>query len=353
MERFETITKAEQATNHLRRQMLTGVLKSGERIPPERTLAKEYGLSRVTINKITTSLVQEGLLERKGPLGTFVVGLNGRNSTFQIGFLMQTSNPHEVNPIYEAVLRAFVRASHTSQARVVFGMMGSWGMTLPQGFDPQSLDALVLAGSPPPGQLEPFIQARKPMLWVDEVVGADERNLVGTDNFEAGRIATEHLLARGRRKIIAFAYPVGSYTGFELRIDGYRHAHAARGIELDERRIIRGYFSRVEHVIDILRNAERDGIVYDAVFGLADVIGIWNLSALTRMGKRVPEDVAVISIDGLPTGEWAHPQLTSVAQPVDAIGEQALARVMGMLKLGHQNEGPTRIAPKLIVREST
>lgn len=353
MDRFETITKAEQATNHLRRQMLTGVLKSGEKLAPERTLAKEYGLSRVTINKITTSLVQEGLLERRGPLGTFVVGLNGRNSTYQIGFLMQTSNPHEVNPISEAVLRAFVRASHSSNARVVFGMMGSWGTTLPQGFNPESLDALVLAGSAPEAQLEPFVKARKPMVWVDEVDGADVRNTVATDHFEAGRLAAEHLLLRGRRNIVVLGYPLGSYRGFELRLEGYRHEHAARGVAIDERRMLRPYYSRVEHVMEILRQLERDGIGFDAVFGLSDVIGIWTLAALTRLNRRIPDDVAVISVDGLPTGEWAHPQLTSVAQPVDAIGEAAFARVMSMLTLGRMNEGPMRIAPKIIDREST
>ena len=353
MERFETITKASQATNHFRRQVLTGVLKVGEKIPPERTLSKEYGLSRVTINKITSSLVQEGLLERRGPLGTFVVGLNGKSSTYQIGFLMQTSNPHEVNPVYESVLRAFVRASHSSQARVVFGMMGNWGTSLPHGFDPESLDALVLAGQAPQEQIAPFKDARKPLLWVDEVEGADSRNIVSTDHFEAGRLATEHLLSRGRRNIVVMGYPAGSYRGFELRLDGYRHAHAVHGLAIDERRILRPYYSRVEHVVDILHQLKRDGITYDAIFGLSDVLGIWSLNALTRVNKRIPEDVSVISVDGLPSGEWTHPQLTSVAQPVDELGQTALSRVMAMLKLGHANEGLLRIAPKLIVREST
>src|SRR5690242_13202652 len=165
MRRFETITKAEQAANHLRRQVLTGVLAPGQRLPSERALCKEYALSRVTVNKITSALVQDGLLERRGPQGTFVVGINGRAATVQIGFLMQTSNPHEVNPVSESVLRAFVRASHSKQTRVIFGMMGEWGKTLPPGFDPASLDALVLAGSAPQDQIAPFIDARKPVLW--------------------------------------------------------------------------------------------------------------------------------------------------------------------------------------------
>ena len=353
MRRFETITKAEQAANHLRRQVLTGVLAAGQRIPSERTLCKEYALSRVTINKITSTLVQDGLLERRGPNGTFVVGINGKPATLQIGFLMQTTSPHEVNPVYEAILRAFVRASHDRQVRVNFGMMGRWGQTLPNGFDPSGLDALVLAGSAPAEQIAPFIDAQKPVLWIDEDDRADVRNLLCTDNFEAGRLAAEHLLSRGRRNIVTMGYPLGSYRGFELRLEGFRHAHAAHGVAIDERRILRPYYSRVEHVMELLRQLTRDGIEYDAVFGMADVIGIWNVTALDRMDIRVPKDVAVIAVDGLPSGEWTNPSMTTVAQPVDQLGEMAFARVMNMLESGRLNEGPQRIAPKLIVREST
>jgi DNA-binding LacI/PurR family transcriptional regulator len=353
MRRFETITKVEQAANHLRRQVLTGVLAPGQRVPSERTLCKEYALSRVTINKITSTLVQDGLLERRGPHGTFVVGINGKAATLQIGFLMQTSNPHEVNPVYESVLRAFVRASHSKQARVIFGMMGTWGKTLPPGFDPSSLDALILAGHTPEEQIAPFVDARKPVLWVDEVYNADVRALISTDHFEAGRLAADHLLSRGRRAIVAMGYPVGSYRGFEMRLEGFRQAHATHGVAIDERRILRPYYSRVEHVVEILRQLERDGIAYDAVFGMSDVIGIWNINALARMGKRVPEDVAVISVDGLPSGEWTQPRLTTIAQPVDEIGELALARILAMLQSGKLHDQPQRIAPKLLVKEST
>lgn len=353
MRRFETITKSEQAANHLRRQVLTGVLVPGQRIPSERTLCKEYALSRVTINKITSTLVQDGLLERRGPSGTFVVGINGKPATLQIGFLMRTNNPHEVNPIYESVLRALVRASHTRHSRVVFGMLGTWGETLPPGFNPTSLDALVLAGDAPAEQVAAFTEARKPVVWVDEVDSADVRSLICTDNLEAGRMAADHLLARGRRAIVAMGYPVGSYRGFELRLEGFRQAHAAHGVRVDERRILRPFYSRVEHVVEILRQLERDGISFDAVFGLCDLIGIWNINALSRLGKRVPEDVAVISVDGMPSGECTHPRLTSIAQPVDEIGEMALARVLAMVESGQKFDAPCRMAPKLLVREST
>ena len=352
MQRFETITKVEQAANHLRRQVLTGVLKPGQRIPSERSLCQEYALSRVTVNKITSALVQDGLLERRGPQGTFVVGLNGKAATVQIGFLMQTANPHEVNPIYESVLRAFVRASHSSHARVVFGMTGAWGKTLPRGFDPAGLDGLVVAGSTAEEHIAAFTQAKKPMLWVDEVDNADVRCLITTDHVEAGRLAAEQLLANGRRAIVAMGYPLGSYRGFEMRLEGFHQAHAAHGVKVDERRILRPYYSRVEHVVEILRQLERDGIAYDAIFGLSDVIGMWNINALARLGKRVPEDVAVISVDGLPAGEYTHPRLTTIAQPVDAVGELAFARMMKMLETGQLHDAPQRIAPRVLLRES-
>ena len=349
---FEAVTKAEQALNHLRRRILTGALPPGGKIPAERELAREWRLSRVTISKITQGLVQEGLLERRGPKGTFVVGLNGRAATIHIGFLMHTTGPQEVNPIYEAELRAFVRASHAKPVRVAFGMMGPWGETLPRSFDAASLDALVLAGAFPAEKIEPFLARRKPVVWVDEDEGTDPRALVTTDHFEAGRLATAHLLSRGRRAIVALGYPAGSYWGFERRLEGYRRAHADAGVPVDERRILRPYYSKAEHVVEILRQLERAGVTFDAVFGLCDLLGIWSIDALTRVGKRVPGDVAVISVDGLPMGEWTRPRLTTVAQPVDEVGERAFAKSLRMIETGAPGDGPERIKPSLVPRES-
>src|SRR5262249_45851427 len=158
---------------------------------------------------------------------------------------------------------------------------------------PAGLDALVLGGSIPQELIAPFIAAKKPVLWVDEVYDADIRCVVGMDHFEAGRLAADHLLSRGKRAIVAMGYPVGSYKGFELRLEGYRRAHADHGVPIDERRILRPYYSRVEHVIEILRQLKSDGVPYDAVFGLSDAVGMWNVSALGRMGVRVPQEVAV------------------------------------------------------------
>jgi DNA-binding LacI/PurR family transcriptional regulator len=352
MQRFETITKASQALNHLRRRILTRDFSGGQKIPPERILAREYALSRATINKITSFLVQEGLLERRGPHGTFVVGRDGGPATAQIGFLMQTMTPQEVNPIYEAVFRSFVRASHSEPVRTVFGMMGSWGATLPRGFHVGGLDALVLAGRFAVDRIMPFVARKVPILWVDQVEDADPLNLVTTDHVEAGRLAAERLLAQGRRAIVVLSYPIGCYNGFELRLEGFRKAHASAGVSIDERRILRPYYSKPEHVVELLRKLSADGVAYDAVFGMSDSLAIWGMDALARLGSKVPEEVSVIGVDGLPAGEWTRPRLTTVAQPAEVIGERAFARILGMVTGTGVAQGAERIAPRLIVRES-
>lgn len=353
MQRFETITKAEQALNHMRRRILTGELPGGSQVPPERTLCREYALSRVTINKITSSLVQEGLLERRGPRGTYVVGQNGRGATLKIGFLMQTMQPQEVNPVLEAIFRAFVQASHAHPVLVSFGMAGRWGEHLPASFTATELDALVVAGSAHPELINSFRQRNRPLLFVDETDAADPEHCVTTDQTEAGRLGAKHLLECGRRRIVAFTYPEGGYRGFELRLEGFRRAHAEAGVEPDERRILRPWFSRAEHIVEILRQLEQNAGGFDAFYGFADLTALWGLDALLRMGKRVPEEVAVLGIDGLPLGEWSRPALSSVAQPVERLGTRAFERIHRWLQSGCDEAGLERLAPVLLLRSST
>ncbi|MCZ7648214.1 MAG: substrate-binding domain-containing protein [Planctomycetota bacterium] len=201
--------------------------------------------------------------------------------------------------------------------------------------------------------LESFAQRNRPVLFVDETEFSDPEHLVTTDQFEAGRLATTHLLAQGRRAVLALSFTPGSYRGFELRLDGYRRAHAEAGVPVEERRIQQAWMSCPEHVLDLLRSLQGEGVACDGFFGLADVVALWGMEALQRLNRRVPEDVPVIGIDGLSLGEWSRPQLTSIAQPTQEIGRRAFERVLTWLQTGRDAGGTERLAPALRRRASS
>ncbi|MFC7878506.1 LacI family DNA-binding transcriptional regulator [Isoptericola sp. NPDC057391] len=180
---------------------------------------------------------------------------------------------------------------------------------------------------------------------------------VSIDNVRAAREVTEHLLSTGRRRL-AFvgAEPVEDRTG-ALRLQGYREAHAAQGLEPDPRWILPvPQFSRPAGVAAMEAVLPR----VDQVDGLVcanDELALGVLYALRLNGVRVPEDVAVTGWDNTEDGRYANPSLTTVAPDLQAIAETAVDRVIAQVEHG-PGDAPERdvdvvVPHRLLVRESS
>lgn len=89
-----------------------------------------------------------------------------------------------------------------------------------------------------------------------------------------------------------------------------------------------------------------------AVFASSDEMAFGVLRALHEAGKRVPEDVSVVSIDGIPLSAYASPALTTVKQPFEELGRAAALRLIAMLEGSPVDDLPP-VEPTLIVRSST
>ena len=86
----------------------------------------------------------------------------------------------------------------------------------------------------------------------------------------------------------------------------------------------------------------------DAVFVASDVMAAGALQALRRTGRRVPQDVAVVGFDDSPIASHTTPSLTTVRQPVEAVGELAVELLLSTV------DGENPVLPtELVVRAST
>ena len=171
---------------------------------------------------------------------------------------------------------------------------------------------------------------------------------VGSDNVAGGRIATEHLLQLGRRRILF----LGDVALPEVarRHEGYRAALQARGIasagelQLDvpfmadlARPIIEARFDQAQN--------------FDALFACSDLLAMTAINALRVRGVRVPEDVSVVGYDDVELARHLHPALTTIRQSIDQAGT---AMVGMLLDLTEGRKGvPVQLPTELVVREST
>jgi DNA-binding LacI/PurR family transcriptional regulator len=176
----------------------------------------------------------------------------------------------------------------------------------------------------------------------------DQRYLtVGGDNVEGGRVATAHLLDRGRRRI-AF---IGDTALPEVahRYRGYRAALAAAGLPLDEALVWQASFLPASGREFVERALAAD-VSFDAIFACSDVLAMAAIAVLRAQGRRVPEDVAVVGYDDVAFASLFQPQLTTVRQPLEE-GGRALVETL-LAQLEGRPAGSRVLPTELVIRES-
>ncbi|MCW5299771.1 transcriptional regulator CytR [Herbaspirillum lusitanum] len=145
---------------------------------------------------------------------------------------------------------------------------------------------------------------------------------VGIDNRRAAADAVGHLLSRGHRRI-GLINSDERYSYARQRQLGYMDALA--GADLDARpqwrRTVQSLDYEAGAAAALEMMAQPDAPT--AIFAVSDTLAIGVLSGLRQLGKRVPEDVAVIGFDDIAVAAQIDPGLSTVAQPMRALGETA------------------------------
>ncbi|SLK04998.1 LacI family DNA-binding transcriptional regulator [Novosphingobium mathurense] len=168
--------------------------------------------------------------------------------------------------------------------------------------------------------------------------------VVGTDNALGGRMAAEHLIARGARSL-AF---LGVTTGIEIRAR-YEAAKAvaeAAGIPLVHLPIDLAAATMGPQLEAALPDCKADGL-----FAASDLIAMSALRVLHQIGRKVPDDVQIVGFDDLLLASQTMPPLTTIRQEI-GLGAKALVDKLKARISGEDTDHLVN-APQLIVREST
>lgn len=147
---------------------------------------------------------------------------------------------------------------------------------------------------------------------------------VGIDNRRAAADAVGHLISRGHRRI-GLINSDERYSYARQRQLGYMDALAGAGLEARPqwRRTVQSLDYEAGAAAALEMFAQPQTNAPTAIFAVSDTLAIGVLSGLRQLGKRVPEDVAVIGFDDIAVAAQIDPGLTTVAQPMRALGETA------------------------------
>jgi DNA-binding LacI/PurR family transcriptional regulator len=181
--------------------------------------------------------------------------------------------------------------------------------------------------------------------------GPSSASYVDADNEGGAALAVEHLLEQGCTTIATIAGPLGISAGAE-RLAGYRRALERAGRAVDESLIRIGDFttpSGREQATRLL--ADRPDV--DGLFVAGEFMAYGVLSALHRLGRAIPGDVAVVSFDDLPDAATTDPPLTSIHQPVEQMGREMTRLLLSQLDDNDRIPRQVILGTHLVVRESS
>jgi DNA-binding LacI/PurR family transcriptional regulator len=169
---------------------------------------------------------------------------------------------------------------------------------------------------------------------------------VEVDNAGGARAATEYLLGCGRRRIAMITGPDDTAVGRERR-RGYAEALTLAG--LGSYAIEPGDFMETGGAT-AMRALLRTHPDLDAVVAANDNMAAGALRVLRDAGRSVPGDVAVVGFDDLPIAMHTDPKLTTIHQPVQALGREAARMLIDLLEGGQPD--PFILPTNVVVRES-
>ena len=189
-----------------------------------------------------------------------------------------------------------------------------------------------------------------PIVAVNEPVSNADVPFVGVDNFEGARIATEHLISQGHRRI-AFIGHSSSKAVNMLREKGYRAAIEAAGIGIDPRFILDG-----DGTTESGRAAAEHMFVRDvlptAFFCVNDATALGVIIALNTRRYDLPRDFSIMGFDDISFASFVAPALTTMKQPRLKIGEEAMNLLLARLEGKAPDRNEVLLRAELIVRNS-
>ncbi len=326
-------------------------------------IARDLGLSTVTVSKVlrgnkdisekTRARVLKRMQELNYKPNMLARGLaSGR--TYTVGLVV----PDLVHPFFAEFAKSLAGTLRGAQMALLLASSEESPELEQQEIRTllgRNVDVLLIASCQ--AQLKSFYELgdeRTPFLLVDRNFPYLAAHFVGSDDYEIARIATEHLISIGRRRIAHIGGRVMSPSVERLR--GYRDTLRRHQLESPEERVVTR--ERVEESGDeagyqAMQELLNLRIRPDAVFCYNDLTAIGAMEAVRAAGLTVPGDIAFVGAGNLRYAKYLRVPLTSVDQQPEKLGLRAGELALEVMSTPNMSCKTLLLPPKLVVRHST
>lgn len=249
----------------------------------------------------------------------------------------------ELNHYFLEVFNGIVAAAATHEQNTTVFALHNWGAdaTRLQTMCDGRIDGLILV-APTFSPKEKILPTHTPFVSIHANSKLPEVINIESDEERGAFEMVRLLVAQGHRRIMHLAGPL-DLLGGERRLRGYKRALSASHIGITSDLIVPTGKFNAEAARDALRHWLRHHVgerLPQAIFCGNDSIAIGAMEALAECGIRVPEDVSIAGFDDSLAARISVPQLTSVRQPLRAMGARAVELLLARVehRIGSEHE---------------
>ncbi len=300
-----------------------------EKLPGERVLASQLGISYMTIRKAIDNLVEQGYLYRIPTKGTYVAdrSKNTRKETHNIGYFLDSSIKDGLtSPYYSLIFNALEKeAAKRGYSLIYFSNISEENSVQKM----KKIDGAIVSCFP---RIENVIQEIKrlvPVVLIDNASFDKSIPSIIIDNFNAVADSVNYLCSLGHERI-------GFITGLEdsdvgnNRLAGYRYGLKSRGIHENPEYIFKGDYT-YETGKEGLRHLLSLDNAPTAIMCANDSMALGAMKEANRLGMSVPDDVSIVGFDDITVASQINPPLTTVAAPIDKIAALSVDMIHALI----------------------
>jgi LacI family transcriptional regulator len=273
--------------------------------------------------------------------------------TYTIGLLL----PDFTHPFFSEVAKAVAEAVRPRGYHLIityFEEDAALERSEAESLMARQVDGLIVASAQPADRADFFEGIRKrkvPFVLIDRPIAGVHASFVGVDNEAIGRLATNHLIAQGCRRI---AHLRGPGLGIAAdRLTGYRRALEECSMTMPPAYVVEARY-RDQSGYKAMRKLLRVRPIPDGVFCYNDPVAIGAMQAILEAGLRVPQDVAVVGAGNVHYSDLLAVPLSTVDQSTRQIGTRAAELLLAQIESKHGfRPRKILIEPRLVTRQST
>jgi DNA-binding LacI/PurR family transcriptional regulator len=327
-----------------------------------KAIANQVGVSIATVSRTLNDLpgvnpdVRDQILKTASELG-YTPNLAARglatSITQTVGFVVHQSRQADFDdPFYPEIMEGAEAYLSQHEYHILLATVDDYTLSHPQDYpliNKGLVDGLILAGP----EISPFftlslLSANLPLILVDNILTQTSVNCVLNDDAGGSYVSARHLMDHGRL-CIAFLSGPKDWVSSRERWRGYTQAMSEAGLEP---RVLFGNETTIQSGEELMAQALDRWPDVEAVCAVNDSVAIGAIRAASRLGRKVPEDLAVIGFDDVSWAKLNQPPLSTVHVYKRRVGQLAAQHLLESIKSPGTPPAKVIVSTGLVLRAS-